>query len=97
MDSYETNAKNPQCFEVIVNIDKGDELMINFIKSEINKRTFKLKYIETTGGYFSGHLHNNLMLQASDKSSYFFSLPWRQNAYNYKELGCYITRICKIF
>ncbi len=71
LDSYETNAKNPQCFEVIVNIDKGDELMINFIKSEINKRTFKLNYIETTGGYFSGHLHNNLMLQASDKSSYF--------------------------
>ncbi len=71
LDSYETNAKNPKCFEVIVNIDEGDELMINFIKSEINKRTFKLSYIETTGGYFSGHLHNNLMLQASDKSSYF--------------------------
>ena len=38
LDSYETNAKNPKCFEVIVNIDEGDELMINFIKSEINKK-----------------------------------------------------------
>ena len=71
IDSYEENAKDPYCFEVIVNIDEGDLQMINYVESEKNKRPFNLHYIKTTGGYFSGHLHNNLMLEVASKNSYF--------------------------
>ncbi len=71
MNSYENNAKDPKCFEIIVNIDKGDNKMIDFIKFEKNKRPFKLHYTKSSGGYFSGHIHNNLMLKASNKTSYF--------------------------
>ena len=32
IDSYEENAKDPYCFEVIVNIDEGDLQMINYVE-----------------------------------------------------------------
>jgi len=70
-NSYEKNSYNVKNFEIVVNIDKDDYSMLNLLNDQKIIRSFDIKYIETTGGYFSGHIHNNLMLKESNPSSYF--------------------------
>ena len=70
-NSYEKNSYDVKNFEIVVNIDKDDHSMLNLLNDQKNIRSFDIKYIETTGGYFSGHIHNNLMLKESNPSSYF--------------------------
>jgi len=73
-DSYESNAADKKCFEIIVNINKNDYVTKKYLESEIIKRKFKLKYISTyEGDYFSGHINNNNMLKEVNSSTYFVS------------------------
>ncbi|MCD6038618.1 MAG: PGL/p-HBAD biosynthesis glycosyltransferase [Gammaproteobacteria bacterium] len=46
-DNIEETADNPQDIEVLVNIDKGDNSMRALLETEIPRRKFTLKYIET--------------------------------------------------
>ena len=70
-NSYEKNSHDIKNFEIVVNINKNDHLMINMLDEQKKIRGFNIKYIQSDGGYFSGHIHNNLMLKESNPSSYF--------------------------
>ncbi len=73
-NSYESNADDPKSFEIIVNIDKENIEIKNFLEEQKQKRSFQLKYInEYEGDYFSGHINNNKMLNHISKDSYFIS------------------------
>ena len=72
-NSFENNAANPNCFEIIVNIDENDNDMIKFLDQQISKRKFFLKYIESPPGYFNGHIHNNVAQKLSNKGAYFIT------------------------
>jgi len=71
LESYEKNSYDPKNFEVIININKDDYAMKGLLDEQKKTRSFNISYIETDGGYFSGHIHNNLMLKETNPSSYF--------------------------
>tara|TARA_Y100000590_G_scaffold458396_1_gene613023 strand:+ start:767 stop:1804 length:1038 start_codon:yes stop_codon:yes gene_type:complete len=73
-DSYENNASDPSCFEIIVNIDADDIETKEYLDNEIRNRKFILKYIsEHQGGYFSGHINANRVLKEANKDAYFIA------------------------
>jgi len=85
LDSYENNAYDSKNFEVIVNIDKDNHKMSELLNDQKKHRSFDLKIIETTGGYFSGHIHNNMMLDKSNPSSYFLTCVGDRMCINTKD------------
>lgn len=46
-DNLEETADNPQCIEVLVNIDDGDFIMEEMLRHEQQIRTFSIKFITT--------------------------------------------------
>tara|TARA_B100001248_G_scaffold262596_1_gene259864 strand:- start:853 stop:1908 length:1056 start_codon:yes stop_codon:yes gene_type:complete len=73
LNSFENNSSNPKNFEVIINVNYNDKIMIDFVKDQIKKRSFIIKYIESPPGYFNGHVHNNMAQRLTNKKSYFIS------------------------
>ena len=71
LESYEKNSYDARNFEVIININKNDDEMAELLELQKKIRRFNLKYIKTQGDYFSGHVHNNLMLKETNPFSYF--------------------------
>ena len=73
-DSYEKNSFDLASFEIIINVDKNDEIIKEYLIEQIKIRKFKIKFIqEYEGDYFDGHKNNNLMLNYINPNAYFLS------------------------
>jgi glycosyltransferase involved in cell wall biosynthesis len=72
-DNIEETADNPHDIEVLVNIDIDNQGMKHFIESEIPKRKFTLKYIETPKPKSFCDLWQpiNNLLEITDPNAYF--------------------------
>ena len=72
LDSYEKNASDLSCFEIIINTDPDDNAMHKFLEREKKNRSFILKYINChVGDYFSGHINTNRLLEETNNKAYF--------------------------
>ena len=73
-DSYEKNSFDLASFEIIINVDKNDKIIKEYLIEQIKIRKFKIKFIqEYEGDYFDGHKNNNLMLNYINPNAYFLS------------------------
>ena len=72
-DNVEETADNPQEVEVLVNIDQGDDDMKNLLDSEITKRKFTLKYIQSPrpDSFYDLWKPINKLLEITDQGAYF--------------------------
>jgi hypothetical protein len=72
-DNIEATTDNPTEVEVLVNIDIGDTAMKNILNTEIPKRNFTIKYIETQRPKSFCDLWKpiNNLLEITDPHSYF--------------------------
>ena len=63
------------CFEIIINVDKDDKNIKEYLTEQKKIRGFKIKYIQEykVGDYFDGHKNNNLMLNYINPNAYFLS------------------------
>lgn len=72
-DNIEETTDNPQEVEVLVNIDRGDMAMKSLLESEIPRRKFTIKYIESPkpASYFDLWKPLNELLKITDPNAYF--------------------------
>ncbi|MHB1946999.1 MAG: hypothetical protein ACYCQI_02650 [Gammaproteobacteria bacterium] len=72
-DNIEETADNPQDIEVVVNIDFDDHAMKSVLNSEMVKRKFTVKYIETPkpDSFYDMWKPLNKILSVSDPHAYF--------------------------
>lgn len=72
-NNIEETADLPQEIEILVNIDQGDDAMKSFLESEIPKRKFTIKYIQSPKpkSYFDLWKPLNELLKITDPNTYF--------------------------
>lgn len=72
-DSIEETATDPSRIEVLVNIDEGDEVMIDVLEKEMPRRKFPLRYTQTAlpGGFFDLWKPLNKLYEMTHPEAYY--------------------------
>lgn len=74
LDSLQNTANDQSCFEVLINIDKGDRKMAGILDEEAKRRPFRVKYMDTfTGGFYNSWKPINDLISIMDDNAYFMT------------------------
>lgn len=73
LENLNQTVDNRNCFELLVKIDEGDDVMLALMEEAVNTYDFEIRFIQTPrlDGYYTLHHGYQQLFEMSDKQTYF--------------------------